>query len=150
MKNQRRRKEVLLFAVLLSASTDIVAGTKHKALYQAVYRHVNVMDRKYKEVMPNEAERNREIRSVQMLVNGILPVNWHTADDEWRLWFCVQLLYRMIASGWPVPRDPELADFVQSMYQLSQNFNLEKPPTQPWINKVAQAPEILRKAGLFR
>lgn len=148
--NARRRKEILLFAIMLSSATSLVQEPKFRATYQGVFRFLDPLDKELNKFVPTDAERQKELTKVQMLVNAIVPNNWAMAPDEWRLWFTIQLAFRMVASGWKMPQDQLSLEFVQAMYQMSQGLNLSNPPPQFWLNKVAQAPEILRAKGVYK
>ena len=148
LSNTRRRRELVFLLVLLSSSTDVLKLNAFRNLHSAVYRFINPMDELYRKSLP-EGERKKETAFLQRLANSLVPINWATSADEWKLWFVLMATARLVATGWTPERHPLAIEFVQALYNVSQNYSLRKPPPPSWFEKVALLPDAVRKQGLF-
>lgn len=149
MRSNKLRREMLVLNLLLSSTTDIIKRSDFKIKYAAAYRYVNVIDDMFQNIVPDRGQRMKETAAAMKVVNAILPVQFTRSRDEVKLWFFVQLVYRLVGSGWKLPTDPVCLEFVQSVYNMVHGVNIDPAPGVAWNRAVAKAPEALKAQGLF-
>lgn len=150
MRNARRRRQILVFSVLLASCTNVMEDNAFKQLYQAIFRYIGPLDEAYTKAVPIKKERDAELNRIKMVVNSIVPTTWQSSNDSWKLWFVLQLVKRYVGSGWRPDRTDELAcQFIQSLYNVADNFDLQNPPPVTWLNRVIAGMDVLKKHRLF-
>jgi len=143
---------MLTLGILFGDTVDIVKVPKYQNMATAgPLRMLDVLDRQFKEAVPGDEPRAAELNAAKMVVNTLLPYDYHRGSPEQKLWFACQCVIRVVRSGWVLPKDEEQRAFIQGAYDCGINMDgITLPDTQGWIKAIEAFPEKARAAGLFK
>jgi hypothetical protein len=151
MRNSRRRRNVLFLMVL----TAIGGDARKKKQYAPLNGHgpfplLSKVEAVVERIVPIKADREKELHLTRQVVNDFIPAGFLLLAPELKLWVAMQIVKRLLSTGWTPPREPEVLEFVQAMYNLADSLNLNPPPPQHLIDFVVKSPLVLRQRfGLF-
>lgn len=152
MVNSRRRKDILILMTLVgTAISSIDQDPRFKTpAFTAVFRTFMAVVKVHEKVEPDKQKRAREQNRSKMVVNTVLTPNFSNLNSATQLWVAAQVCMRLVGSGWrPEPADV-LNEFVQALYNLSQNFPVIDAPHPRTQELVMMSPEAFRALGMFR
>lgn len=150
MKNQRRRRDILVIGCMLGEAVNVVKQKQYENLNKAgPLRMLDGLDKEFRKNVLSDAERAKELNDAKMVVNGVIPADYFRAGDELKLWWAARCVFELVRQGWRIPQGQLECAFVQELYTLCQSMGGVTLPNG-WEEKAEAFPAKAKAIGLFR